>query len=146
MVLLTFAPAVEQSNDRTGMAAFIGFIVTFFPLVAIQMLMHPVVRLAIHVGSVSAFRDPNIIHEVLRDQKAEKAVELLTTLHSLRMQFVASKEEHGSSASREAAASQYHMTPDEEAHLEAIGTTFDIYDTDGGGELDVKGEMYEQKS
>ena len=32
----------------------------------------------------------------------------------------------------------------EEAHLEAIGTTFDIYDTDGGGELDVKGEIYEQ--
>ena len=60
------------------------------------------------------------------------------------MQFVASKEEHGSSASREAAASKYHMTPDEEAHLEAIGTTFDIYDTDGGGELDVKGEIYEQ--
>ena len=62
MALLTFLPAVEQSNNRTSMTAFIGFIVTFFPLVAIQMLMHPVVRLAIHVGSVGAFRDPNIIH------------------------------------------------------------------------------------
>ena len=95
------------------------------------------------IYSVGAFRDANIIHDVLRDQKAEKAVELLTTLHSLRMQFASSGSSGGADGAggggpSSSALANYKETPEEAAQLEAVGATFDMYDTDGGGELDSK--------
>ena len=50
MLLLTFMPAFEKSDHASPLTAAIGLIVVIFPLVTIQMLLHPVVRLAIHIG------------------------------------------------------------------------------------------------
>ena len=73
----------------------------------------------------------------------EKAVELLTTLHSLRMQFASSGSSGGADGAggggpSSSALANYKETPEEAAQLEAVGATFDMYDTDGGGELDSK--------
>ncbi|KAH8045864.1 Ca2-binding protein [Aureococcus anophagefferens] len=123
-------------------SSVVGFLP--FRIVAVNEKAIP---LAIHVGSVGTFRNRRLIAKVSRDQKAERAVKLLETLYSLKNQFAAIEVPDEKDEAKEApgggAAARPSLPRGETLHdimdndeIAAIARTFDLYDTDGTGQLD----------
>ncbi|KAK7232571.1 Calcium-binding protein [Aureococcus anophagefferens] len=145
LLCMVILPDASDYTDTWGTAvvAVVGFL-PFFGIVAVNEKAIP---LAIHVGSVGTFRNRRLIAKVSRDQKAERAVKLLETLYSLKNQFAAIEVPDETDEAKEAppggAAARPSLPRGETLHdimdndeIAAIARTFDLYDTDGTGQLD----------
>ncbi|KAH8047009.1 Ca2-binding protein [Aureococcus anophagefferens] len=148
LLCMVILPDASDYTDTWGTAvvAVVGFL-PFFGIVAVNEKAIP---LAIHVGSVGTFRNRRLIAKVSRDQKAERAVKLLETLYSLKNQFAAIEVPDEKDEAKEApgggAAARPSLPRGETLHdimdnddIAAIARTFDLYDTDGTGQLDPSG-------
>ena len=62
------------------------------PLFGFLVLARKAIPQAIHVSSVGTFRSTRLVNMVVREQKADRAVQILETLHAMRRQILAAKK------------------------------------------------------
>ena len=152
VLCVVFLPAVLDRAPAWELGLYAA--VALVPVLGFVYLSKHAVSLAIHVGSVGTFRSKRMVHMIVREQKAARAVALLETLHCVRRQMVQASvaaagegalPEIGGRASTlrdpaEAAARKAHhekvVMEMPKAQRDAISRTFDLYDTDGSGTLD----------
>jgi len=85
------------------------------------------------VNSLRVFKPSTSISTVLRDQKAERAIKALLLLNNMRNQFGDTKGKMEKVSAGEGHANDVTITPQQRQEIE---TTFDLFDSDGGGEID----------
>ena len=67
-------------------------VAAILPLFGFLLLAKRAIPQAIHVSSVGTFRSTRLVHMVIREQKAARAVQVLETLHGMRRQILAAKK------------------------------------------------------
>mmetsp|Transcript_32710 Transcript_32710/g.59876 ORF Transcript_32710/g.59876 Transcript_32710/m.59876 type:complete len:808 (+) Transcript_32710:95-2518(+) len=164
VLILEFYDDAYLHYGATGFCVF--FAVALLPSLMFFGVALPTIKDVVHMGNIGCLRKKKDIAYVIREQKTKKALKTLILLKNLQMKLSADTsagggegsdiDESSHSMSSERKSQLLHQMSrkdvtkeermrnirDEMGHdaFDEIGRMFDLYDSDGGGEID-SGEL-----
>jgi len=134
LLFIQFLPIMAKHSSPEALLAYA--VVACQPLLVYCSTLPEFVQSVVEVNALRVFSPAHAINAVIRDQKAARAVKAILLLNSMRSKFGDEQGKIKTEAKEEKRGAGGHSAITEAQRL-AVEQTFDMFDADGGGEIDA---------
>jgi Ca2+-binding EF-hand superfamily protein len=128
MNLLGFLKFMYHSQHPVTFIAYL--VLSILPMIGVMFFKKHLVAILSQVCCMGAYRRPNIVADVLREEKTARVVRAFIIIYKLR-RFA----EQAGSKKRDKGAGQLYRAQFDQLELQEVGKTFDSFDRSGDGSI-----------